>query len=87
MVGFLKRLFTPSVAQPGADPSPTPVPPPTRPMPIGIGVVWRADGTPKLEKDFVDAINRVPVMRVTVNNMLLARGFKLTDEAPYYTGA
>jgi hypothetical protein len=56
-----------------------------QPRPLAIGVVFDRHGKPKLEESFVNALT--PVRRVHVNNILLARGFKLTDVAPYYTEA
>jgi hypothetical protein len=84
----LNKLFGGKKAPPPAAPTMQPVAAkPVRPLPLAVGIVWRADGTPKLEKEFIEAVNENPVLRVHVNNMLLGRGFKLTDQAPYFTGA
>lgn len=58
---------------------------PVQPRPMMIAVVFDKHGRPKLDADFV--ANMSPVVRVHVNNRLLARGFKLTDTAPFYTEA
>lgn len=52
---------------------------------MGIGVVFDKDGKPRLDESFIAALT--PVRRVHVNNILLAKGFKLTAEAPFYTEA
>lgn len=73
MFSAIKRFFASS-------------PPPSGPPlthQLGIGVVFSAEGKPRLEKEFVE--NLSPVMRVHVNNLLMARGFRLSDQEPYYT--
>lgn len=56
-----------------------------QPRPMLVGIAFDKHGRPKLEEDFVK--NMSPVVRVHVNNKLLARGYKLTDTAPFYTEA
>lgn len=79
MLTALKRLF-------GSTPPPAPPPPPSR-RPMMVGIVWRADGTPRLDESFVNGLKTNHVLRVHVSNKLLARGFKLSDQAPFYTRA
>jgi len=89
-MGFLDRFRSKPQMVAEDAPAPAPVaaaepPKPLQPRPLAIGVVFDRHGKPRLDESFVKALT--PVRRVHVNNILLARGFKLTDVAPYYTEA
>jgi hypothetical protein len=85
-MGFLDRFRSKPQQVAEAAPPPAPVvAKPPQPQPLAIGVVFDRFGKPKLDESFIKALT--PVRRVHVNNILLARGLKLTDTAPYYTEA
>lgn len=79
MLDLVKRIFGPA---PAAQPAPTQGSS-VQGRPLGIGIAYTVDGKPKLDKEFVE--NLSPVLRVHVNNVLMSRGFRLSDQPPYYT--
>lgn len=49
-----------------------------KPRPLAVGVVYGQDGTPRLEKDFLDNLH--PKVREIVKADLQRHGWRLTDQ-------
>lgn len=49
-----------------------------KPKPLAVGVVYSKDGTPRIEKDFVDNLH--PHVREVVQADLARHGWRLTDQ-------
>lgn len=49
-----------------------------QPRPLAVGVVYAADGTPRIEQDFVDNLH--PKVRELVKADLERHGWRLTDQ-------
>lgn len=49
-----------------------------QPRPLAVGVVYAPDGTPRIEKDFVDHLQ--PSVRAIVRADLERHGWRLTDQ-------